>query len=266
MATESKTEAGDVVTTTVSDSVALPLVAQPIGFDKGKMNAALEADDFAEVFSTLRDFMDNRRDRHAADWIGMNSLRGHIVALYLLQRNRVKYTQAVMSTGEMHVALESAIIAVIRVHEDAAACALALGEDRDAGAQAFIHKLQYWWAQHGDSKTWPTPAAIMAIAAKEKRMRGMRTDSTVEGSPQPTWLLEFSYATYTPSWAVDFANPCAGKTSACRTNHNVHTIRASVRSSLITQFSRPETTWSDVWKVTPKEARSDVRLDSKTHV
>lgn len=251
-----------------ADTPAAPPAPTPAptagpAFDGEALDNALKCDWYATVFATLRDFMDNHRDRRAADWIVHNALCGHMVALYMLQRNRVKYTQAVMSTMELELALESALIAVIRTHEDAAACTLALGEDRDAGAVAFIRKLQHWWSQHGDPKTWPTPAAVMSNATKHNRMRNMVADSTVEGAPQPTWLLDFSYSTYTPSWAVSFMDPVAGKSSACRTNHNVGKIRAAVRSTLITEFSKPDATWEDVWSVKPSDARKDVKLETK---
>ena len=241
------------------DTPAIPAAPLPAAlFEPAHANSLLRSDNFAELHAYLQKAFDAgaSRGRYAVDWAKTRAIAGHVLALYMVQRNRVKHPECtVLSTLEMTRALEVYVASVIRVHEDAAACKLGLGEDHDFAAKQYLDKLAHWWAQHED---WVPLSDVMSsnlIAC----MKSMDASSRNPESPQPTWLLTFSGTCYIPgAWGVSFGVTPADKAAACRKNPNIGSIRTAVRDTLMKRFREKDADWATVQTMSFEESRKDV--------
>jgi hypothetical protein len=135
---------------------------------------------------TLDSALDVHRDPRAMDVCKVAALeQGHVVALYKLVRNGLKWssTGAVPCTRTLMQAVVHAMLLLLRVGQDVQACVTDLGRPERAWVfQAFVRKVGSWLA------AWP-PAALPTLHAVAAQVHDW--NSEVTQWPNPAWAASF---------------------------------------------------------------------------
>ena len=144
-----------------------------------------------DVASTLLDTaIDVIRDPKAMDVCRMAALdQGHVVALYKLVRNGLKWSKTGMvpCTDALAATFVHAMVLLLRVAQDVQACVTDLGRpDRAWVYHAFLKKVQAWVA------AWP-PSALPPLLTVAREVQAWT--GSLSSWPNPAWAASFQCPT-----------------------------------------------------------------------
>jgi hypothetical protein len=202
--------------------------------------------------TTLTLAIDSARDPKALDVCQMAALHhGHVVALYKLARNGLKWssTGAVPSTGALAAGVVHAMILLLRVAQDVQACVTDVGRTERAWVfPVFLAKVKKWILD------WP-PAALPAL--EDVAARVQEWTDTMAAWPNPAWAAAFQV--YWMSNTFLFVRPSSEDVATFERNRTLdmtrHDVAQRLQEALLTAATWETalgTTLSTLVRSTPK--------------
>lgn len=207
-----------------------------------RLSALLEERAFQEIATVLVTELDDVRNPHVVNWCAAHGHgAGHALPLYYATRNVLKWRSSgcVPTTHELFHALTCAVVLLVRVGQDVAACRLDLAKSgREFVFLAVRAKLWSWVSAWRTGALPPVPDVVAAVDA----WFGAHAAPTL---PLPVWANAFNVSWPTAS-TFYWGTPTPTDVTAFQRSCTVADTRAVVLAKALAAL-RGARTWEAVF-------------------
>jgi hypothetical protein len=237
-------------------------------------NEYVKKHEWNQLSSLLYFNLDERQNRDVLYWIDENARKyGHVPLWYMLLRNRLKYTQHILSCKEFEILLQDMIIVTVRIVEDIVTFKKIYGV-LSSNAYTLLRNKLVTWIKKFEPKTW-NPIAETETSWKSwigiNNPPVIQSDYCKQYNSWPSFqkLLESSIPLITPlddlnnthcGWTnyvyaiplntIVFGNVPESLLSTMETNADAaRNQRELVRKHLFENIFSKMNTWDEFWNV-----------------
>jgi hypothetical protein len=194
-------------------------------------DTALGCHDYAKVAAALDVAIDSARNPRAIQWcIEQGLAKGHVLALYRVARNLLKYQCGRVPTPkEVSSGVTAAVILVIRCAQDVVAC-------RDDMAKSGLESV--FTVVRDKVRQWVAALPVtdfLVLEAIHHEVAQWFGDEAVAGTlPSPVWVTGFGVPML--GWTFTWGNPAMTDVTAFSRCQGIRDTRAAVSTKWLTHL------------------------------